>query len=70
MWACAWASSITIHEPDTWITPYQRYMADGVLPMDSTEARKIKKNSSKFTLIDGELYMLGLIVSKFKRGVN
>jgi len=29
-------------------------MADGVLPMDPTEARKIKKNSSRFTLIDGE----------------
>jgi len=48
-----------IHEPDTWITPYQRYMADGVRPMDSTKARKIKKNSSKFTLIDGELYRFG-----------
>ena len=48
-----------IHEPDTWITSYQRYFADGVLLMDSTEARKIKKSSSKFTLIDGELYMFG-----------
>ena len=36
----------TIHEPDTWITPYQRYLADGMLPMDSTEAKKIKKSSS------------------------
>ena len=34
-------------------------MADGVLPMDSTEARKIKKNSNRFTLIDGELYRFG-----------
>jgi len=48
-----------IHEPDTWITPYQRYIADGVLPMDLMEARKIKKNSSRFTLIDGELYRFG-----------
>jgi len=47
------------HEPDTWITPYQRYLADGALPVDSTEARKIKKSSSKFTLIDGELYRFG-----------
>ena len=50
-----------IHEPDTWITPYQRYMADGVLPMDSTKAKKIKKNSSRFTLIDGELYRFGFM---------
>ena len=48
-----------IHESDTWITPYQRYMADRVLPMDPTEARKIKKNSSRFTLVDGELYRFG-----------
>ncbi|XP_068503704.1 uncharacterized protein [Phaseolus vulgaris] len=48
-----------IHEPDTWITPYQRYIADGLLPMDSAEARKVKRNSSKFTLIDGELYRFG-----------
>jgi len=48
-----------IHEPDTWITPYQRYLADGVLPIDSTEVRKMKKSSSKFTLIDGELYRFG-----------
>ncbi|XP_068486871.1 uncharacterized protein [Phaseolus vulgaris] len=34
-------------------------MADGVLPMDPTEARKVKKNSSRFTLIDGELYRFG-----------
>ena len=48
-----------IHEPDMWITPYQRYLVDGVLPMDSTEARKMKKSSNKFTLIDGELYRFG-----------
>jgi len=48
-----------VHEPDTWITPYQLYLADGVLPVDSTEARKIKKSSNKFTLIDGELYRFG-----------
>ena len=47
------------HKPDTWITQYQRCLADGVLPLDLTEARKIKKNSSKFTLIDGELYRFG-----------
>ncbi|XP_068477236.1 uncharacterized protein [Phaseolus vulgaris] len=29
-----------VYQPDTWITPYQRYMADGVLLVDPTEARK------------------------------
>ncbi|XP_068474891.1 uncharacterized protein [Phaseolus vulgaris] len=47
------------HRPDKWITQYQRCLADGVLPLDPTEARKIKKNSGKFTLIDGELYRFG-----------
>jgi len=46
-------------EPDTWITQYKRCLADGLLPLDPTEARKIKKNSIKFTLIDGELYRFG-----------
>jgi len=49
----------TVYQPDTWITPYQRYIVDGLLPVDPTEARKIKKSSSKFTLIDGELYRFG-----------
>ena len=48
-----------VHESNTWITPYQRYLADGVLPVDPAEARKIKKSSNKFTLIDGELYRFG-----------
>ena len=30
-----------------------------MLPMDPTEARKIKKNSNRFTLVDGELYRFG-----------
>ena len=37
---------------ETWMTPYQRYLADGVLPLEPTEARKIKKNSSKSSDID------------------
>jgi len=41
---------------ETWMTPYKRYLADGILPLEPTEARKIKKNSAKYTLIDGELF--------------
>ena len=41
------------------MTPYKSYLADGILPLESTEARKIKKNSSKYTLIDGELFRHG-----------
>ena len=39
--------------------PYKRYLADGILPLEPTEARKIKKNFTKYTLIDGELFRHG-----------
>ena len=38
-----------------WMTAYQRYLADEILRLDPAEAQKIKKNSSKYTLIDGKL---------------
>jgi len=38
------------------MTPYQRYLDDGILPLKFTEARVVKKNSSKYTLIDGNLF--------------
>jgi len=41
------------------MTPYQCYLADGVLPLEPTEVRKIKKYSSKYTLIDGKLFRHG-----------
>jgi len=44
---------------ETWMTPYQRYLADDVLPLESTEARKIKKNLNKYTLTDGKLFRHG-----------
>ena len=48
-----------VEEGDTWMTPYRRYLADGILPLESAEAKKIKKNSAKYTLVDGELYRHG-----------
>ena len=41
------------------MTPYQHYLADEVLSLEPTEARKIKKNSNKYTLIDGKLFRHG-----------
>ncbi|XP_068503908.1 uncharacterized protein [Phaseolus vulgaris] len=45
-----------VESGETWMKAYQRYLADEVLPLDSAEAQKIKKNSSKYTLIDGKLF--------------
>jgi len=44
---------------ETWMTPYKHYLADGILPLEPTEARKIKKNLSKYTLIDEKLFRHG-----------
>jgi len=45
-----------VETEETWMTPYQHYLANGILPLEPTEGRKIKKNSSKYTLIDGKLF--------------
>ena len=44
---------------DTWMTPYKRYLADGIVPLEPTKSRKVKKNSAKYTLIDGVLFRHG-----------
>jgi len=48
-----------VEPEETWMMAYQRYLADEVLPLEPIEARKIKKNSSKYTLIDGKLFRHG-----------
>jgi len=49
-----------VEEGETWMTAYRCYLANGILPLDFTEARKVKKNSSKYTLINGKLFRHGL----------
>ena len=48
-----------VESGETWMTPYQRYLADVVLPIEPAKAQKIKKNSSKYTLIDGKIFRHG-----------
>jgi len=48
-----------VESGETWMTPYQRYLADEVLPLEPAEAQKRKKNLSKYTLIDGKLFRHG-----------
>ena len=47
---CAW------EEGDTWMTSY---IADGILPAEPREGKKIKKNSARYTLVDGVLFRHG-----------
>ena len=44
---------------ETWITPYQRYLAEELLPAEPTEAKTVKRNAGKYTLIDGKLFRHG-----------
>jgi len=44
---------------DTWITPYQRYLADALLPDEPTEAKVVKINSMKYTMIDDNMFCHG-----------
>jgi len=44
---------------ETWMTPYRRYLADGLLPQEPTEAKIIKKNACKYILVDRKLLRHG-----------
>ena len=48
-----------VEEGETCMTPYRHYLADGILLLESTEDRIIKKNSSRYTLVDGNLFRHG-----------
>jgi len=37
---------------DTWMTPYRRYLADGVLPAEPEEGKKVKRNAARYTQVD------------------
>jgi len=45
-----------LEEGDTWMTPYKRYIADGILLAEPGEGKRINRNSTRYTLIDGALF--------------
>jgi len=48
-----------VEEGDTWMTSYRRYLANGILPLEPAEVKRIKRNSAKYTLVDGKLFRHG-----------
>ncbi|XP_068486911.1 uncharacterized protein [Phaseolus vulgaris] len=48
-----------LEEGDTWMTPYRRYLADGILQTEPEEGKKTKRNVAKYTLVDGILFRHG-----------
>jgi len=53
------AQVCVLEEGDTWMTPYRRYIADGILLAEPEEGKRIKRNSTRYTLIDGALFRHG-----------
>jgi len=49
----------TLEKGDTWMTPYRRYLANGILPAELEEGKKIKRNAARYTLVDGILFRHG-----------
>ena len=48
-----------LEEGNTWMSPYRRYLADGILPVEPEEGKKIKRNATRYTLVDGILFRHG-----------
>ncbi|XP_068486927.1 uncharacterized protein [Phaseolus vulgaris] len=48
-----------LEEVDTWMTPYRRYLANGILPAEPEEGKNIKRNPARYTLLDGVLFRHG-----------
>ncbi|XP_068486998.1 uncharacterized protein [Phaseolus vulgaris] len=50
---------LQVDTTETWITPYKRYLANGLLPGEPMEATMVKRNAGQYTLIDGNLFRHG-----------
>jgi len=48
-----------VDKGETWMTPYRRYLADGLLPLEPAEVKVVKKNVGRYTLVDGNLFTHG-----------
>uniref|UniRef100_A0A2N9FDC4 Uncharacterized protein n=1 Tax=Fagus sylvatica TaxID=28930 RepID=A0A2N9FDC4_FAGSY len=49
----------SIKDNVSWMSPIVRYLKEGRLPTDKTEARKLRIRASHFQLLDGILYKMG-----------
>ncbi|KAH9688200.1 Ribonuclease H [Citrus sinensis] len=50
---------LQIEQKRSWRDPIVSYLRDGVLPPDKLQARKIRAQASRYTMIDGVLYRRG-----------
>nr|XP_023915020.1 uncharacterized protein LOC112026560 [Quercus suber] len=52
-------STLTVEGINNWMTPIISFLQDGHLPQNADEARKIKKRSARFTILNDALYKRG-----------
>jgi len=54
---------LQVNAIETWITLYKRYLVDGLLPAKPTEAKIVKGNARRYTLIETFFVMVILTQS-------
>ncbi|XP_071697016.1 uncharacterized protein [Rutidosis leptorrhynchoides] len=52
---------------ETWMTPYLRYLHDGGLPIDKTEARMIRVTAPMYEIVNGALYQKSYNVQRLPK---
>ena len=45
-----------LEDGDTWMTPYRRYIADGILPAEPEEGKKIKRNGDLRSVVQTRVH--------------
>ena len=58
--------TFTVQQLGTWMDPILSYLKDGQLPLDLTEAKKVKVRATRFTTVNGELYKRGFSLPYLK----
>ncbi|XP_068504128.1 uncharacterized protein [Phaseolus vulgaris] len=48
-----------VNVAETWMTPYRRYLVDGILPADPAETKAVRRNAGRYTLVNGKLFCHG-----------
>nr|XP_023900782.1 uncharacterized protein LOC112012635 [Quercus suber] len=52
-------STFAVEGTSSWMTPIMSFLQDGHLPQNADEARKIRKRSARFTILNDTLYKKG-----------
>ncbi|XP_030959083.1 uncharacterized protein LOC115981034 [Quercus lobata] len=58
--------TFAIQSESNWMTPILSYLQDGRLPQDVREARKVRKRTARFTILNDALYKRGFSIPYLK----